>query len=150
MKKRWPIVALLTVAGIAAVVIGRRELKWEWGTLGQQGPFHGEPYTQEVSGERTSRVNVAPGVVAETFEPPGIEATVLRLTGNGPAWACGLVGTPPGNTNRVPIRRARLRGARAWDSGYKLLYDAEWDVSGSENGTIYLNADMTLNHFTMR
>ena len=150
MNRRWSIVALLLAAGIAAAFLGRRELEWKWGALGQQGPFRGQPYRGELPAEPASRVDITPHVIAETFDPPESEASVLRVTTANSSWACLLVGTAPGTTNRIPICTARLRGARRWDSGYKILYKAEWDVSGSESGTIYLSQDMTLDHFTMR
>lgn len=141
---------MLVVAAVAGAVIGKRELEWYGGKLAQRGPFYGKPFVGAAFGEARSRVVLARGFVAETYEGPGDQASVLRLIGGGTSWAILLYGRDVDSLVQIPIRNAYLRGVRRWDSGYMILFEGEWKVSGSESGLIYLNPDMTLNHFTFR
>ncbi len=150
MNARSTIVVVLTVAAIAATIIGKRELGWYGGKLAQRGPFHGEPFVETISGDPRSHLDVARGFVAETYLGSGDQGSILRLTGGGTSWAVRLLGRDVDSPVQIPIRNVFLRGVRRWGSGYMILFEGEWKVSGSESGMIYLNSDMTLNHFTLR
>ncbi len=138
---------LLIIAAIAVV----NELGWHWGALAQQGPFLGEAYAGNISGKASSRMILADQVVLRVYELEPGSASLLCLDAPGKSWIIRMIAHYPDDPDQsYSIRKVDLVAVRQSESGYKVLYSADWDFSGEESGMIFLTDTFDLKHFTLR